>query len=129
MKSWKVETTDIFDLWYDSLNEIERADVLAALMLLGEQGPLLPRPHADTVNGSKHSNMKELRVQSAGNPLRAFFAFDPERTAIILCAGDKTGDEKRFYKKMINIADKEFSTHLANLKKAKAKGDDHGKKS
>jgi hypothetical protein len=73
--------------------------------------------------------MKELRIQSGGRPLRAFFAFDPERTAIILCAGDKTGNAKRFYKSMIHIADNEFSTHLANLKKAKAKGGNHGKKS
>ncbi len=70
----------------------------------------------DTVNASRHSNMKELRVQSKGDPIRAFFAFDPKRQAILLCAGNKTGNEKRFYDVMIPIADREFSEHLDKLK-------------
>ncbi|EPY2924437.1 type II toxin-antitoxin system RelE/ParE family toxin, partial [Shigella sonnei] len=73
-----------------------------------------PRPHADTVKGSRHKNMKELRIQYEGHPIRAFFAFDPIRQAIILCAGDKSND-KKFYDRMIRIADEEFSTHLAEL--------------
>lgn len=56
--------------------------------------------------------MKELRIQSKGHPLRAFFAFDPERKGVLLCAGNKVGDEKRFYKRMIPIADKEYEIHL-----------------
>jgi hypothetical protein len=75
-------------------------------------GPKLSRPYADTVKGSKFKNMKELRIQYSGRPIRAFFAFDPERQAIVLCAGDKSGD-KRFYETMIRVADDEFSTHLA----------------
>ena len=59
--------------------------------------------------------MKELRIQSKGKPLRAFFAFDPKRKAVLLCAGNKTGNEKRFYKLMIPLADKEYETHLDNL--------------
>ena len=78
---------------------------------------MLPRPYADTVNGSAYSNMKELRVQSKGDPIRAFFAFDPNRKGILLCAGNKTGDEKRFYKVMIPIADREFEQHLNNRDK------------
>lgn len=61
--------------------------------------------------------MKELRIQSKGQPIRAFFAFDPKRRGIVLCAGDKTGDEKRFYEVMIPIADKEFAAHLEKQKK------------
>lgn len=114
---WQVDTTDTFDEWFDALDDTDRANVLASLMLLKEKGPMLPRPHADTVNDSTHSNMKELRVQSKGRPLRAFFAFDPLRSAILLCAGDKTGDEKRFYKEMIPVADREFTAHLANVNK------------
>lgn len=60
---------------------------------------------------------KELRVQSKGDPIRAFFAFDPKRKGILLCAGNKTGDEKRFYEVMIPIADREFAAHLDKLKK------------
>lgn len=61
--------------------------------------------------------MKELRIHYAGRPIRAFFAFDPVRQAIVLCAGDKSND-KMFYERLIRIADKEFSIHLAALETA-----------
>ncbi len=111
---WEVITTDTFDEWFDSLNDSERANVIAGMLLLQNKGPHLSRPYADTVYGSKFTNMKELRVQSNGDPLRAFFAFDPERKGILLCAGNKSGNEKRFYKQMIPIADQEFQAHLNN---------------
>lgn len=114
---WSVETTDTFDKWFDALDDTDRANVLASMMVLRERGPMLSRPYADTVNDSCHSNMKELRIQSKGNPVRAFFAFDPKRKGILLCAGNKTGDEKRFYEVMIPIADREFTIHLDKLKK------------
>lgn len=112
---WIIETTDIFDEWFDSLDDTDRENILASLMVLKERGPMLSRPYADTVKGSRHSNMKELRVQSKGDPIRAFFAFDPKRKGILLCAGNKTGDEKRFYEVMIPIADREFTAHLKKL--------------
>jgi len=114
---WNVETTDTFDAWFDSLDDVDRVNVLAAMMVLRETGPLLSRPYADTVKGSIHGNMKELRVQSKGNPIRAFFAFDPRRAAVLLCAGEKTGKDKRFYKELIPVADREFSEHLKQLHK------------
>lgn len=113
---WQIETTDTFDEWLDNLDDTDRANVLTGMILLREKGPGLPRPHADKVNESKHSNMKELRVQSKGKPIRAFFAFDPTRKGIILCAGNKAGNQKRFYKTMIPIADREFSAHLDKMK-------------
>ena len=109
---WAIQTTDIFDTWFDALNDADRTNVLAALMVLREHGPQLARPYADTVYGSTHANMKELRIQSKGRPLRTLFAFDPQRTAIILCAGDKAGNEKRFYKQLIPLADRIFTEHL-----------------
>lgn len=109
---WEVTTTDRFDEWFDALDDTDRASVIAGMLLLREKGPLLSRPYADTVKGSKYANMKELRVQSKGDPLRAFFAFDPKRKAVLLCAGNKTGDEKQFYDRMIPIADKEYESHL-----------------
>lgn len=85
------------------------------LKILREYGPQLGRPYVDTLHDSKFPNMKELRIQHAGNPVRAFFAFDPCRNAIVLCAGNKTGlNEKRFYKDMIKLADAEFKKHLKN---------------
>lgn len=113
---WLIQTTDTFDRWFDNLSDINREDVLASLLLLEEKGPHLSRPHADTVNDSAYRNMKELRVQSEGRPLRVFFAFDSARTGILLCAGDKTGKDKRFYKTMMPVADQEFAAHLKNLK-------------
>jgi hypothetical protein len=112
---WTIETTDTFDEWFNNLDDTDRSNVLASLIVLRERGPMLPRPYADTVKGSSHINMKELRVQSKGDPIRAFFAFDPKRRGILLCAGNKTGNEKRFYDEMIPIADREFAAHLKNL--------------
>lgn len=110
---WEVETTDVFDNWFEEQTEALKEDMLAAMVILSEYGPQLARPFADTVNGSAFSNMKELRVQHQGNPIRAFFAFDPSRCAIVLCAGDKTGlNERRFYKEMIKLADAEYRKHL-----------------
>ncbi|UAN49604.1 type II toxin-antitoxin system RelE/ParE family toxin [Serratia sp. JSRIV002] len=109
---WKIKTTDTFDEWFSRLDDTDRASVLASLIVLREKGPQLPRPYADTVKGSRYSNMKELRVQSRGIPIRAFFAFDPRRRGILLCAGSKVGNEKRFYEVMIPIADREFTQFL-----------------
>jgi len=112
---WEVITTDTFDNWFDNLNDSDRANVIAGMLLLQEIGPHLSRPYADTLNGSKYSNMKELRIQSKGDPLRAFFAFDPKRKGVLLCAGNKVGDEKRFYKRMIPIADNEYKKYLNTM--------------
>lgn len=114
---WSIETTDTFDIWFNTLDDIDRTNVLASMIVLQEKGPMLSRPYADTVKGSCHSNMKELRVQSKGDPIRAFFAFDPKRRGILLCAGNKTGNDKRFYDEMIPIADREFTAHLKKLNK------------
>ena len=112
---WTILTTDTFDRWYQTLDDTDRANVLASLLVLRQMGPQLGRPHADTVNGSCHRNMKELRIQSKGKPLRAFFAFDPERRGILLCAGNKASNNKRFYDEMIPIADREFTAYLEAL--------------
>lgn len=113
---WHVETTDRFDKWFKSLDAVDRENVLVSLMLLQDRGPKLSRPYADTIKRSKFVNMKELRIQSKGDPIRAFFAFDPERKGIVLCAGKKVGKDKRFYDEMIPIADNEYSEHLEKLK-------------
>ena len=68
------------------------------------------------LKGSKHSNMKELRTQHQGRPIRTLFAFDPRRCAILLIGGDKAGDE-RFYERMIPLADRLYDEHLDMLRK------------
>ncbi len=110
---WDVDTTKRFDEWFKAQTEELKEDMLAAIVILSEYGPHLARPFADTVDGSDFSNMKELRVQYQGKPIRAFFALDPSRRGIVLCAGDKTGvKEKKFYKDMIKLADAEFRKYL-----------------
>ena len=89
----------------------------ATLIALREFGPTLGRPEVDTLKDSKFANMKELRFRAAGGVWRVAFAFDPERDAILLVAGDKSGgSEKRFYRELIRKADERFDTHLAHLK-------------
>ena len=104
---WTVITTNLFNEWLDQQDESDQEKVLAGLVVLQQQGPSLGRPLVDTVSNSKFTNMKELRIQHRGKPLRAFFAFDPLRQAIVLCVGDKSG-KKRFYAEMIAIADEEY---------------------
>lgn len=111
--AWEVVTRTLFDIWFDEQTDEVQEEILAYLSILEESGPNLGRPQVDQVKASDYKNMKELRVQIGGHPFRAFFAFDPERKAIILCAGDKKGEnEKLFYKRMIKIADAEFASHL-----------------
>lgn len=112
---WDVEFTDEFEVWWESLAEDEQESLAASVELLRQVGPGLPRPHSDTVKGSRHPNMKELRTQHRGRPIRTLYAFDPRRTAILLIGGDKTGDN-RFYDRMIPLADRLYDEHLAELR-------------
>lgn len=105
--------TDEFEQWLESCDEDIQEAVVAIFPLLREQGPQLPRPFADTLNGSRHPNMKELRPAKT---IRVMFAFDPRRTGILLIGGDKAGQpQQRWYKRMIAKADKIFDRHLAGL--------------
>ncbi len=123
---WHIATTTQFDEWFADLDEDGQAELIAKVELLKLLGPKLSRPHADTMNGSKHANMKELRASTADKVLRVAFAFDPERTGILLVAGDKSGvSQKRFYKRLIAKADELFDLHLARLK---AKRKEEGKR-
>ena len=114
--SWNVEYTDEFGTQWGSLSDAEQEDISAVAEVLMERGPDLPFPYSSGVEGSRHAHMRELRVQSGGKPLRVFYAFDPRRTAILLVGGDKTGD-KRFYRKMIPVADRLYDEHIEELRK------------
>lgn len=95
---------------------------MAHARLLGEFGPNLGRPTVDGLKGSKHANMKELRFGWETGVWRIAFAFDPQRQAILLVGGDKGGaDQRRFYKRLIAVADERFDEHLASLAAAKGK--------
>ena len=113
---WTVELADEFEPEFDALPEDVQDEILAQSAVLAQFGPRLGRPRVDTLSGSKHANMKELRFDAAGGVWRVAFAFDPLRQAIILVAGDKAGAaQKRFYKTLIAKADTRFAGHLKLL--------------
>lgn len=115
--AWTVEFHDDFDPEFDALPEQVRDEMLAHTQSLEGFGPALGRPRVDTLNGSRHANMKELRFDAAGGVWRVAFAFDPRRRAVLLVAGDKAGGgERRFYKRLIDKADARFDEHLKALK-------------
>jgi hypothetical protein len=88
-------------------------ELLATTRLLARFGPNLKRPHCDTLKGSKHANMKELRFLASGGVWRIAFAFDPDRQAVLLVGGNKAGgSEQKFYKALIRVADQRFDSWL-----------------
>lgn len=114
--SWDVEHTNEFEEWWHELTEDQQDDIASSVGLLETLGPQLPFPHSSGVERSRHGHMRELRVQSGGNPIRVFYAFDPRRSAILLIGGDKTGND-RFYETYVPVADDLYDTHLDELKK------------
>jgi len=116
MGTWLVDYSE------DFLEEVQgypvkvQAKIEALVIVLETFGPDLGRPKVDTLKGSKHPNMKELRFTVDQGEWRVAFAFDPKRKAILLKAGNKTGlGDKRFYRELIDIADERFDRHLASL--------------
>jgi hypothetical protein len=117
--SWTVTYHDAFVPEFEAMAEVAQDELLASVSLLAMLGPALGRPHADTLAGSKHANMKELRFKADNGVWRVAFAFDPERRGIILVAGDKAGvAQARFYKRLIVTADKRYIDHLKSIKGA-----------
>ena len=112
--SWTIEFHEDFDREFQEFDDRMQDEILAKLIVLEKEGPNLGQPHADTLNGSAHSNMRELRVSPAGGIWRIIFAFDPGRNAILLAAGDKRGaNEDSFYRDLIRLGDRRFAGHLA----------------
>ena len=108
---WDVEVTDQFEQWWDNLDIAQQQAIDAAVGLLEQHGPGLGRPLVDSIKGSRHANMKELRAST----IRVLFAFDPKRTAVLLIGGDKRGRWHEFYAQAIPLADDLLDEHLAEL--------------
>ena len=113
---WEVEYTDEFKEWWQALTEGQQDDVAARVELLADFGPDLPYPYSSSIGSSRHGVMRELRVQSAGKPIRVFCAFDPRRSSILLIGGDKTGND-RFYEEYVPLADALYDEHLNELRR------------
>lgn len=117
---WEADLHDDFVPEYRGLHKDVQDELLAHIELLEQFGPQLGRPHADTLKGSRHAHMKELRFDAADGVWRVAFAFDPHRKAIVLAAGDKSGvSDKRFYRQLIDKADARFDAHLATVTRQK----------
>jgi hypothetical protein len=110
---WEVEYTDTFSEWWDQLTTDDQERVTAAVELLEQGGPALGRPIVDTLKGSRHPNMKELRPP--GGSIRVLFAFDPRRTAILLLGSDKSRRWNSWYLEAIPAADRLYDEHLQEL--------------
>ena len=130
---WEVFFHEEFYKEFKAFDEGLQDELLAHTILVRDFGPNLGRPIVDTLKGSRHANMKELRFDWKGEVWRVAFAFDPKRRAVLLVGCDKAGvDKKRFYRKLIAVADERFDRHLASLsakgdrREGKEKG--HGKK-
>lgn len=129
LMTWTVLLHDDFTDELTALDEKLQDELLAHAKLLAEFGPNLGRPTVDTLKGTSHANMKEMRFNWMGEAWRVAFAFDPQRQAVLLVGGDKSGaDQKRFYKRLISVADNRYSQHLATLNDAIAKEPKNGKK-
>ncbi|WP_446391045.1 type II toxin-antitoxin system RelE/ParE family toxin [Coleofasciculus sp. B1-GNL1-01] len=112
---WEIIFHEEFYEWFLEQNDGLQESIAMVLDVLEEQGASLGRPYVDTIKGSSLPNMKELRVQHAGEPYRILFAFDPKRQAVLLLGGNKSGD-KRWYEKNIPIAERRFREYLEETK-------------
>lgn len=114
--AYEVEVTDEWLEWFDELTAEDQEEVAAVIGVLGEKGPHLPYPYSSRIQGSRHSHMRELRIQAGGRPIRILYAFDPRRIAILLIGGEKTGQE-RWYEAFVPRADLLYDQHLETLKR------------
>jgi hypothetical protein len=108
---WEVEFSDQFGEWWNDLTAAEQQSVEFTVSLLQEVGPTLRMPHSSGVETSRHTHMRELRVQHEGRPYRVLYAFDPRRVAMLLIGGDKTGNN-RWYEEYVPRADAIYDRHL-----------------
>ncbi len=121
MRKWVVDLT-LIEAWIEGLNDEEYDNVIAALEQLEEHGPVTRRPFVDTLEGSAHPNMKELRPRTTkgGAHIGVLFAFDIQSRAIMLVARDKAGNWTKWYATNIPIADRLFTEHQEKMKQTGA---------
>jgi len=122
-ETWAVEFHPACEAWAEQLNQSDAEALLAAVRVLRDGGPHLGRPLVDSVKGSRHSNMKELRPGSTGRTeIRVLFAFDKDRQAVLLIGGDKSSNWSRWYRTNVPIADDRLDEHQTRIaKRIKAK--------
>ena len=119
-RQWKVEFHDDFLPEFLEFSASVRRQTYSLIEVLTVFGPQLGRPRVDTLKGSKHANMKELRFRADDGAWRIAFAFDSKRQAILLVGGDKSGgSEGKFYRNLIETAERRFDQHERSIAKRK----------
>jgi hypothetical protein len=118
---WDILMTTQVEEFLDELYDTDRLShqlVNQAILVLERNGPAEGRPLVDTVTASRVANMKELRPPSAGrSEVRILLVFDPWRAAVLLVAGDKSGQWARWYRTAIPQAERSYEDYLAEREK------------
>jgi hypothetical protein len=124
--SWEIFLTNEVNIWLDGLVTADpdsHRQVVYAIEALAEAGPNLGRPLVDRIKGSTVHNLKELRPGSAGaTEIRVLFAFDLWRSAILLVAGDKSGNWRQWYREAIPHAEHLYTIYLKERTEEEAEG-------
>lgn len=110
MKTQVLITSDYSD-WFSSLSHHHKKAVRRVVAMLEAAGVTLPFPYSTGIKGSQHP-LRELRIKAKGDQIRVFYAFDPDRDALLLIGGNKTGDD-RFYDKFIPVAEAIWERYLS----------------
>lgn len=121
VSAWPVILHESVDAWLLALAKSDPASaetVTETIDCLVRSGPALGRPLADRVHGSALHNLKELRPPTAGRgAVRILFAFDEDRQALLLVAGDKAGQWNAWYRTAIPLAETRFRQMTEDLKR------------
>lgn len=117
MRVWQINATTVFKDWFEQdLNHSQRQAVRVVVDLLADRGTQLGRPYADRIQGSKYHNLKELRPRGPSvRNIRILFMFDPQRQAVLLLGGDKTGKWSAWYRRAIPEAERLYEQYLDDL--------------
>jgi hypothetical protein len=111
---WRVVVSAEFELWWKGLSASAQESVAFVVKLLEARGPSLEHPYSSSIRGSRLSRLRELRVSHRGRALRVLYAFDPERSAVLLIGGDK-GSDNRWYRRNVPLAEQIYAKHCASL--------------
>ena len=118
---WEILMTTHVESFLDDLYEADPVShqlVNQAILVLERNGPAEGRPLVDTVTASRIANMKELRPPSGGrSEVRILLVFDPWRSAVLLVAGDKSGQWSKWYRAAIPLAEQLYEDYLAEREK------------
>lgn len=110
---WIVEFTDEFELWWLELSELVQEKCAVVVDLLTREGLNLGFPYSSSIRGSAHA-LRELRIQCGGHPYRILYAFDPQRNALLILGGDKTGND-RWYEENVPRAERIYEQYLKEI--------------